>query len=118
MNISRRNFLKAAALSTAAVAGAALFTGCSAEQILVPVQFADDAIGADTASALNNANLHVVYSSSKSVLNKEFLTAVKTVAPVKVDWTKYCIAYIDEEFDPLDGKESVILKVHFAPAMQ
>lgn len=29
MNLSRRNFIKIAVLSAAAVAGAALFTGCS-----------------------------------------------------------------------------------------
>ena len=29
MNLSRRNFMKIAGLSAAAVAGAALFTGCS-----------------------------------------------------------------------------------------
>ena len=36
MNISRRNFMKIAGLSAAAVAGTALFTGCSG-QVLLPV---------------------------------------------------------------------------------
>lgn len=118
MTLSRRNFLKVSALSAAAVAGAALFTGCS-EQVLVPVQFADDAIGADAAAALNNADLKVVYSTSDVVLNKEILAAVKTVAPVKVDWSQYCIARIEKIYDGLDGQEDhLILKAHFAPAMQ
>ena len=116
--VSRRSFLKISALSAAAVAGAALFTGCSDQQILVPVQFADDEIGADAAAALNNANLKVVYSTSDVVLNKEILTAVKTVAPVKVDWNRYCIARIEKIYDGLDGQEDhLTLKVHFALAM-
>lgn len=32
MNLSRRNFMKIAGLSAAAVAGAALFTGCSGQR--------------------------------------------------------------------------------------
>lgn len=34
MNLSRRNFMKIAGLSAAAVAGAALFTGCSGQLML------------------------------------------------------------------------------------
>ena len=46
MNLSRRNFMKVAGLSAAAVAGAALFTGCSG-QLMLPVQFSADGIGED-----------------------------------------------------------------------
>lgn len=40
MNLSRRNFMKIAGLSAAAVAGAALFSGCSGSgQLMLPVRF-------------------------------------------------------------------------------
>lgn len=54
MNISRRNFLKVSALSAAAVAGAALFTGCSG-QILLPVQFTSDALTTEQIKKLDTA---------------------------------------------------------------
>ena len=44
MNLSRRNFIKIAGLSAAAVAGAALFTGCSG-QLMLPVRFSATVIG-------------------------------------------------------------------------
>lgn len=46
MNLSRRNFIKIAGLSAAAVAGAALFTGCSG-QLMLPVRFSATVIGKD-----------------------------------------------------------------------
>lgn len=47
MNLSRRNFMKIAGLSAAAVAGAALFTGCSG-QLMLPVRFSATVIGKET----------------------------------------------------------------------
>lgn len=118
MNLSRRNFLKVSALSVAAVAGAALFTGCSDVQLLTPVQFDSQEIGPDTAAALNNANLQVIYSTNETVLYNRILAAVKTVAPVKIDWSQYRIDRIEKIYDGLDGKEDhLTLKVYFAPAM-
>ena len=52
MNLSRRNFIKIAGLSAAAVAGAALFTGCSG-QLMLPVRFSATVIGKDIQKALD-----------------------------------------------------------------
>lgn len=52
MNLSRRNFMKIAGLSAAAVAGAALFTGCSG-QLMLPVRFSATVIGKETQKALD-----------------------------------------------------------------
>lgn len=52
MNLSRRNFMKIAGLSAAAVAGAALFTGCSG-QLMLPVRFSATVIDKETQKALD-----------------------------------------------------------------
>ena len=54
MNLSRRNFMKIAGLSAAAVAGAALFTGCSG-QLMLPVRFSATVIGKDIQKGIELA---------------------------------------------------------------
>lgn len=61
MNLSRRNFIKIAGLSAAAVAGAALFTGCSG-QLMLPVRFSATVIGKDIQKALDTKQFSVVAS--------------------------------------------------------
>ena len=66
MNLSRRNFIKIAGLSAAAVAGAALFTGCSG-QLMLPVRFSATVIGKETQKALDNAK-HAVKKGGVVIL--------------------------------------------------
>lgn len=61
MNLSRRNFIKIAGLSAAAVAGAALFTGCSG-QLMLPVRFSATVIDKDIQKALDTKQFSVVAS--------------------------------------------------------
>ena len=61
MNLSRRNFIKIAGLSAAAVAGAALFTGCSG-QLMLPVRSSATVIGKDIQKALDTKQFSVVAS--------------------------------------------------------
>ncbi len=64
MNLSRRNFMKIAGLSAAAVAGAALFTGCSG-QLMLPVRFSATVIGKETQKALDTQQFSVVADLSE-----------------------------------------------------
>ena len=84
MNLSRRNFIKIAGLSAAAVAGAALFTGCSG-QLMLPVRFSATVIGKDIQKALDTKQFSVV-------------------ASLKPD-------FIERKTDTLDGKETDYLFV-------
>ena len=77
MNISRRNFLKVSALSAAAVAGAALFTGCSG-QILLPVQFTSDALTTEQIKKLDTAKFTVLDGLSEDAQKKMINTFVKS----------------------------------------
>ena len=115
--VSRRSFMKMAGVTALAVAGTVALGGCSASQVMVPLQFDSALIGDEAARKLDEAQLKVVYTTNEVVLNQEVLAAVKTVSSVKIDWSQYCIYDIKEEHDTLDGKDSVILKVYFAPAM-
>lgn len=66
MNLSRRNFMKIAGLSAAAVAGAALFTGCSGSgQLMLPVRFSATVIGKETQKALDTQQFSVVADLSE-----------------------------------------------------
>ena len=65
MNLSRRNFMKIAGLSAAAVAGAALFTGCSG-QLMLPVRFSATVIGKDIQKALDTKQWSVGANLSQS----------------------------------------------------
>ena len=60
MNISRRSFLKLAALSTAAVAGASMFTGCGNNNFLTtPVEYVagdKETVTINAVAALNKNN--------------------------------------------------------------
>ena len=106
MNISRRNFLKVSALSAAAVAGAALFTGCSG-QILLPVQFTSDALTTEQIKKLDTAKFPVLDGLSdeaqKKIIN-EFVQRTVPEALCEVDTIK-------RETSHLDGKESDYLLV-------
>ena len=104
--VSRRSFLKISALSAAAVAGAALFTGCS-DQLLLPVQFASDALTSEQIKKLDTAKFTVLAGLSddaqKESINK-FVQGVLPEALCEVDT-------IERKTSHLDGKESDYLYV-------
>ena len=93
MNLSRRNFIKIAGLSAAAVAGAALFTGCSG-QLMLPVRFSDTVIGKDIQKALD---------AQKNAINA-FVRSQLRLSMYEVD-------FIERKTDTLDGKETDYLFV-------
>lgn len=75
MNLSRRNFMKIAGLSAAAVAGAALFTGCSGSgQLMLPVRFSATVIGKDIQKALDTKQWSVGANLSQNA-QKDFINA-------------------------------------------
>ena len=106
MNISRRNFMKIAGLSAAAVAGTALFTGCSG-QVLLPVQFSSTAIGDETKKALDTKKFSVVDGLSEDAQKKAINTFVQSQFPLSM----YEVASIERKTDMLDGKETDYLFV-------
>ena len=106
MNISRRNFMKIAGLSAAAVAGTALFTGCSG-QVLLPVQFSSTAIGEDTKKALDTKKFSVVDGLSEDVQKKTINTFVNSQLPQGM----YEVDTIERKTSTLDGKETDYLFV-------
>ena len=107
MNISRRNFLKVSALSAAAVAGAALFTGCSG-QILLPVQFTSDALTTEQIKKLDNtAKFTVLDGLSEDAQKKIINTFVKS----QLHLTMYEVDFIERKTSTLDGKETDYLLV-------
>ena len=106
MNISRRNFMKIAGLSAAAVAGTALFTGCSG-QVLLPVQFSSAVIGKDTKKALDTKKFSVVEGLSEDAQKKAINTFVKSQLPQ----TMYEVDFIERKTSMLDGKETDYLFV-------
>ena len=91
MNLSRRNFMKIPGLSAAAVAGAALFTGCSG-QLMLPVRFSATVIGKETQKALDTQQFSVV-------------------ADLSEDAHMYEVDFIERKTDTLDGKETDYLFV-------
>ena len=106
MNLSRRNFIKIAGLSAAAVAGAALFTGCSG-QILLPVQFTSDALTTEQIKKLDTAKFTVLDGLSEDAQKKMINTFVKS----QLHLTMYEVDFIERKTSPLDGKETDYLLV-------
>lgn len=106
MNISRRNFMKIAGLSVAAVAGSALFTGCSG-QVLLPVQFSSAVIGDDIKKALDTKKFSVVDGLSEDAQKK----AINTFVRSQLHLTMYEVASIERMTSMLDGKETDYLLV-------
>lgn len=104
MNLSRRNFIKIAVLSAAAVAGAALFTGCSG-QLMLPVRFSATVIGKDIQKALDTKQFSVV-ASLKPDAQKDFINA-----HVRSQFPMYEVESIERKTDTLDGKETDYLYV-------
>ena len=105
MNLSRRNFMKVAGLSAAAVAGAALFTGCSGQ--LMPVQFSADGIGEDIKKALDTKQFFVVAGLSQDAQKSAISAYVKSQFPQSM----YEVASIERKTSTLDGKETDYLFV-------
>ena len=106
MNISRRNFMKIAGLSVAAVAGSALFTGCSG-QVLLPVQFSSAVIGDEIKKTLDTKQFSVVDGLSEDAQKKMINTFVRSQPHL----TMYEVDSIERKTDTLDGKETDYLFV-------
>ena len=103
MNISRRNFMKIAGLSAAAVAG---FTGCSG-QVLLPVQFTSDALTTEQIKKLDTAKFTVLDGLSEDAQKKMINTFVKS----QLHLTMYEVDFIERKTSTLDGKETDYLLV-------
>lgn len=106
MNLSRRNFMKIAGLSAAAVAGAALFTGCSG-QLMLPVQFSDAVIGKDIQKALDTQQFSVVADLSQNAQKN----AINAFVRSQLRQPMYEVDFIERKTDTLDGKETDYLFV-------
>lgn len=106
MNLSRRNFMKIAGLSAAAVAGAALFTGCSG-QLMLPVQFSDAVIGKDIQKALDTQQFSVVADLSQNAQKN----AINAFVRSQLRQSMYEVESIERKTDTLDGKETDYLFV-------
>lgn len=108
MNLSRRNFMKIAGLSAAAVAGAALFTGCSGSgQLMLPVRFSDTVIGKDIQKALDTKQFSVVASLKPDAQENAINAFVRRQLPLSM----YEVDFIERKTDTLDGKETDYLFV-------
>ena len=105
MNLSRRNFMKIAGLSAAAVAGAALFTGCSG-QLMLPVRFSATVIGKETQKALVTQQFSVVADLSEDAQN-----AINAFVRSQLRQPMYEVDFIERKTDTLDGKETDYLFV-------
>lgn len=106
MNLSRRNFMKIAGLSAAAVAGAALFTGCSG-RLMLPVRFSDAVIGKDIEMALDTKQFSVSASLSLDAQKDAINAFVRSQLPQSM----YEVESIERKTDTLDGKETDYLFV-------
>lgn len=106
MNLSRRNFMKIAGLSAAAVAGAALFTGCSG-RLMLPVRFSDAVIGKDIQKALDTQQFSVVADLSQNAQKN----AINAFVRSKLRQPMYEVDFIERKTDTLDGKETDYLFV-------
>ena len=106
MNLSRRNFIKIAGLSAAAVAGAALFTGCSG-RLMLPVRFSDAVIGKDIEKALDTKQFSVSASLSLDAQKDAFNAFVRS----QLRQSMYEVESIERKTDTLDGKETDYLFV-------
>ena len=108
MNLSRRNFMKIAGLSAAAVAGAALFTGCSGSgQLMLPVRFSDTVIGKETQKALDTQQFSVVADLSEDAQKN----AINAFVRSQLRQPMYEVDFIERKTDTLDGKETDYLFV-------
>lgn len=108
MNLSRRNFMKIAGLSAAAVAGAALFTGCSGSgQLMLPVRFSATVIGKDIQKALDTKQFSVVASLKPDAQENSINAFVRRQLPLSM----YEVDFIERKTDTLDGKETDYLFV-------
>lgn len=105
-NLSRRNFIKIAGLSAAAVAGAALFTGCSG-QLMLPVRFSATVIGKDIQKALDTKQFSVVASLKPDAQENAINAFVRRQLPLSM----YEVDFIERKTDTLDGKETDYLFV-------
>ena len=108
MNLSRRNFIKIAGLSAAAVAGAALFTGCSG-QLMLPVRFSATVIGKDIQKALDTKQFSVVASLKPDAQENAINAFVRRQLPLSM----YEVDFIERKTDTLDGKEGDRLSVRY-----
>lgn len=106
MNLSRRNFIKIAGLSAAAVAGAALFTGCSG-QLMLPVRFSVTVIGKETQKALDTQQFSVVADLSEDAQKN----AINAFVRSQLRQPMYEVDFIERKTDTLDGKETDYLFV-------
>ena len=106
MNLSRRNFMKIAGLSAAAVAGAALFTGCSG-RLMLPVRFSDAVIGKDIEKALDTKQFSVSASLSLDAQKD----AINAFVRSQLRQSMYEVESIERKTDTLDGKETDYLYV-------
>ena len=106
MNLSRRNLIKIAGLSAAAVAGAALFTGCSG-QLMPPVRFSATVIGKETQKALDTQQFSVVAGLREDARKNAINAFVKSKLPLSM----YEVDFIERKTDTLDGKETDYLFV-------
>lgn len=106
MNLSRRNFMKIAGLSAAAVAGAALFTGCSG-QLMLPVRFSATVIGEETQTALDTQQFSVVADLSEDAQKN----AINAFVRSQLRQPMYEVDFIERKTDTLDGKETDYLFV-------
>ena len=106
MNLSRRNFMKVAGLSAAAVAGAALFTGCSG-QLMLPVRFSATVIGKDIQKALDTQQFSVVADLSQNAQKN----AINAFVRSQLRQSMYEVESIERKTDTLDGKETDYLFV-------
>ena len=106
MNLSRRNFMKIAGLSAAAVAGAALFTGCSG-QLMLPVRFSTTVIGKETQKALDTKQFSVVADLSLDAQKN----AINAFVRSQLRQPMYEVDFIERKTDTLDGKETDYLFV-------
>lgn len=108
MNLSRRNFMKIAGLSAAAVAGAALFTGCSGSgQLMLPVRFSATVIGKDIQKALDTKQWSVGANLSQNAQKNAINAFVRRQLPLSM----YEVDFIERKTDTLDGKETDYLFV-------
>ena len=99
MNLSRRNFMKIAGLSAAAVAGAALFTGCSG-QLMLPVQFSAAVIGEDAKKAVDTKQFSVVAGLSQEDQKSSNNAYVRS----QFAQSMYDVDTIERKTSTLDGK--------------
>ena len=102
----KEGLIKIAGLSAAAVAGAALFTGCSG-QLMLPVRFSATVIGKDIQKALDTKQFSVVASLKPDAQENAINAFVRRQLPLSM----YEVDFIERKTDTLDGKETDYLFV-------